>query len=63
MTSQQRYNLSSPAVNFATSGGILVHGYNGVPTPPQPYKAEDIVIVSCFAPAYHGRFANLPPVD
>lgn len=45
-TATQRYNLSSIIFDVVASGGIVVHGYNGSATPAQPYKAEDIVILS-----------------
>lgn len=43
---QQRYNLSNAIFDEVASGAIVVHGYNGSATPAEPYKAEDIILVS-----------------
>jgi Peptidase family S41 len=46
-TTTQQYNLSSDIFDIEASGGIVVYGYGSRPaTTPQPYAAEDIVILT-----------------
>lgn len=59
VSSQQRYNLSSQIFDEEASGGIVVYGYaNRSVTSPQPYAAEDIIIVRKACIPFHS-FADL----
>lgn len=63
---QERYNFSSFLFDLEASGGIVVYGYSDRPaTSPQPYKAEDIIIVSTSGASIfkHLTLCSLPMVS